>query len=224
MTKARIWTTAGIIPLMIATLLSLMFLTGQPVPVASSALGFTPTFTPSPTPTSTPTPTATPAPPPPPPSHAPHLMISKTAAPAQVLPGGQVTFVIKVCNDGDATADNVVVSDVLPPELEVVSASASQGMVTVQGNELRADLGSSAAGTCAEVTIVARVRPDVPPGTQITNAAIADGQTSEVTVPVVGLLPESGRTAPLTVAVGLLVLGVGSLIMGLALKARDRAC
>jgi len=211
MTRARILTTAGIIHLTIATLLFLMFLAGRPVPVAGSGLGFTPTFTH--------------APPPPPPPHAPHLAIDKTADLTQVPPGGQVTFIIRVCNDGDATADNIVVSDTLPPELEVVSASASQGTVTVAGNEVRAELGSLAPGACAEVVIAARVRTDVPPGTQIVNVAVVDDETSDdVPITVGGFLPESGRIAPLAVVVGFVVVGMVLLAVGLVVRARSRVC
>ncbi|MFQ6101340.1 MAG: DUF11 domain-containing protein [Anaerolineae bacterium] len=226
--RARILTTAGVVHLTIAALLSLTFLTGLPDPVAGSELGFTPTSTPlptdTPTPTATPTstPVVTPTSPPSPPK--PHLTITKTASPAQVLPGGQVTFGIQVCNVGDATADNVIVSDALPPELEMVSASASQGAVVVEGNGMRAELGSVYPGYCAEVTIVALVRADVAPGTQIRNVASVGDTYDDVTVPVVGFLPESGRIAPLAVAVGLLVVGVSLLIGGLAVRARNRVC
>ena len=105
MTKARILTTAGVFHLTVATLLSMVFLFGQPVTVVGSGLGFTPTYTPTATP-----PSSTPEPRP-----SPHLTITKTADPAEVLPGDLVTFVIQVCNAGDATAENVIVSDALPP-------------------------------------------------------------------------------------------------------------
>ena len=56
MTKARIFTTAGLIHLTIATLLALTFMFGQPATTTGSALGFTPTAT-SPPPEPSPTPT-----------------------------------------------------------------------------------------------------------------------------------------------------------------------
>lgn len=241
MTRAKILTTAGLIHLTIATLFSLTFLVGRPVPAAGSGLGFTPTPTNTSTPTNTPTPTFTPVTPSPTPTlmpgltptatpvlpfplppPEPHLTITKRTDPLQVLPGGQVTFVIQVCNVGDVTANDVVVTDALPPELEVVSASTSQGTVTVEGNTVRAEPGSLAAGACAEVTIVAWVRADVAPGTQIANVAIADGQTDEEAVAVVGFLPEVGGSTPLAVVAGLLVLGVGLLVTGLVLGRRGR--
>lgn len=221
MSKARILTTVSMINLVIVTLFSLTFLAGRPVAAADSGLGITPTFTPSPVPAPVPTATPTPVPPPPaPPPPAPRLTITKSAEPAQVLPGGQVTFVIQVCNTGAATANEVIVSDALPPELEGVRASATQGTVTVEGNGVRAELGSLSPGACAEITIVARVRADVLPGTQIVNIAVVDGQSSdEVSVTVVGLLPRTGGTVPLTLVVGLSLLATG-----LALMVRNWGC
>ena len=201
--------------------------TSTPPPSTETPIPPPPTETPAPPPPTetptTPTPAATPvpSPPPPPPSRAPHLTITKVAGATQVPQDGYVTFTIWVCNDGDTTADNVVVSDALPPELEVVSASASQGKVAVEGNGVRAELGSLAPGACADVTIVARVRAGVPPGTQITNVAVADGQSSEVTVTVVEFLPEVGSaTSEMVLVVAMLVLGMGLLVVGLVLGRR----
>ena len=173
MTKARIFTTAGLIHLTIATLLALTFLFGQPTTVTGSALGFTPTSTsPPPAPSLTPTPTDGDDKP------SCQLTITKTASPTEVLPGDTVTFVIEVCNVGDATCEDVVVSDALPSELEVVSASASQGRAVIDGNGVRAEFGDLLPGVCATLTIVARVRDDVPLCTQINQPGDADRPVS----------------------------------------------
>jgi uncharacterized repeat protein (TIGR01451 family) len=133
-----------------------------------------------------------------------------------------VTFVIRVCNEGDATARDVVVSDALQSELEVVSASASVGRAVVVGNGVRAEFGDLIPGACAELTIVARVRDDVAPGTRITNVATFPDQASnEVALDVVGLLPESGGPPVIGVAT-LLAAGIGLLAAGLFLRGRDR--
>jgi uncharacterized repeat protein (TIGR01451 family) len=217
MTKARILTTAGLIHLTVATLLALTFLFGQPSTASGSRLGFTPT------PSDTPTLPVTITPQPPTPQPQPRLTITKTASPAEVLPGGLVTIVIEVCNEGDAIAKDVVVSDALPPELEVVSASASQGRAVIEGNGVRGEFGDLLPGVCATLTIVARVRADVPPCTQIGNVAtIGDLVSNRVTVHVVGLLPESGRSATLPVVVGLVAVGAILLATGLTLGLRNR--
>ena len=219
MTKARIFTTAGLIHLTIATLLALTFLFGQPAATTGSALGFTPTSTsPPPEPSPTPTPTDGDDKP------SCHLTITKRASPTEVLPGDTVTIVIEACNVGDATCENVVVSDALPPELEVISASASQGRAVIEGNGVRAEFGDLPPGACATLTIVARVRDDVPLCTQFTNVAtIGDLVSNVVTLTVPCPLPKSGRTATLAVVATLLAVGMSLLATGLAMRARNRA-
>jgi uncharacterized repeat protein (TIGR01451 family) len=219
MTKARIFTTAGLIHLTIATLLALTFLFGQPNTAVGSALGFTPTSTsPPPTPSLTPTPTGGDDKP------SCHLTITKTASPTEVLPGDLVTIVIEVCNVGDATCEDVVVSDALPSELEVVSASASQGRAVIVGNGVRAEFGDLPPDGCATLTIVARVRDDVPLCTQFTNVAtIGDLVSNLVTLTVPCLLPESGQITTWAVVLGLLVVGVSLLATGWLLRTRNRA-
>jgi uncharacterized repeat protein (TIGR01451 family) len=217
MTKARIFTTVGLIHLTIATLLALTFLFGQPATTTGSALGFTPTST-SPPPEPSPTPTDGDDKP------SCHLTITKTASPTDVLPGDTVTFVIEACNVGDATCEDVVVSDALPPELEVISASASQGRAVIEGNGVRAEFGDLPPGACATLTIDARVRDDVPLCTQFTNVAtIGDLVSNVVTLTVPCPLPKSGRTTTLAVVAGLLAVGMSLLATGLAWRARNRA-
>jgi len=223
--KAGVLTTKvlviSVVHLAAAALLALTIMVGQPVTAAGLALGITSTPTSSPTPTPTPETTPTPAPPATP-SPAPSLTLTKTADQTELFPGGLVTFVIQVCNVGNATADNVVVSDALPAELEVVSASASQGVAVVVGNGVRAEFGALIPGACAELTIVARVRADVSPGTRIANVATTPDQVSnEVTLTVLGFLPESGGIT-LAVMAGLLAVGMGLLAVGLALGVRGR--
>jgi uncharacterized repeat protein (TIGR01451 family) len=224
MTKARVLTTAGLIHLTVAALLSLTFLLGQPSTAVGSAMGFTPTPSPTPSPkTKTPPPEC-------------KLEIVKTANPTELLPGDLVTFVIRVCNVGDATCLDVVVSDDLPDELEVVSASASQGRAVVVGDDVRAEFGDLLPGVCAELTIVARLRDDVDLCTQFENVStIGDLISNRVTL-IVPCLPESGESAVRSgettaqsgaiatqvVVVGLLTVGMGLLVTGLALRARSR--
>ena len=216
MSKARILTTAGVIHITIAALLALTFTFGQPATATGSALGFTPT------PTEPVTETVTPEPPPPPPVCK--LEITKTADPTDVFPGDMVTFVIEVCNVGNKTCEDVVVSDALPSELEVVSASASQGRAVIVGNGVRAEFGDLLPGACATLTIVARVRDDVEPCTQFTNVATIGNLVSNiVTLTVPCLLPESGNPAALAVVAGLAVMGASLLAAGLAMRSRKRA-
>jgi len=232
MIKSRILTVAGVLQIVIAVLLGLTIpevsatlFSNQSVAASEAMLGVTPTFTPLPTDTPPPTntPESTPITPPPTaestaiptksPPQNPRLTITKRANPSQVPPGGQTTFTIEVCNEGNKVAENVVVSDALPPELALISASASQGKVVVEGNNVRAELGSIWPGYCAEVTLVVQVRPDVPPGTQIRNvASVGDSYSDTIITTIPGLLPESGGIFPRFLAAALFIIGMGLLI------------
>jgi uncharacterized repeat protein (TIGR01451 family) len=213
MTKARAFTIAGLIHLVVATLLATTFLFGGP----SSAVGSGMIITDTPTNgTDTPTPTKIP-------QKVCKLTCTKTASRAEVLPGDTVAFHIQVCNWGDKKCKNVTVRDDLPVQLEVVNDP--RGIVgNAQG------IGDLTHSECEEFTIEARVRDDVELCTQFTNiVTINDNVTCRVglTVPC---LPESGETAvqrgkvaSQVVIVGLLVIGVGLVATGLALRARSRA-
>ena len=233
MTRSRTLTMAGIIGLVTAILLCLI---GPPVSASAPVLGFTPvpSHTPTPIPTETPPPTPTPAPtetPPPTPTHtpspaptttpppaappSPRLTILKTVDRTDVLAGSQVTFTLRVCNEGNAGADNVIVSDVLSPALEVVGASATQGTVAATNNEVRADLGALAPGGCAEISLLTRVHAHIAPRTQIANVATANGQASnEAMVTVIIGLPVTGGSLPLARVMALVSLSVLLVIAG----------
>ncbi len=241
--------TALIIHLLLACALFSLYQLGRPAAAEYAPLGITPTATDippdPPTPVDTPTPvftpitpapapTATPTsepppmlpsvPPPdePPPSGQARIRSSKSADVTSVSPDEQVDFTIHVCNEGDQAAENVVVSDGLPPELALVSASASQGSVVIEGNGMRAELGSLGAGACAEITIVARVRADVAPGVRIRNVASTGALYDDVEIKTVGLLlPESGTPDARRALAGLLLTVVSGVFVALALRKRS---
>ena len=111
----------------------------------------------------------TPPPPPPPPSA--DLVISKSAAPTPVHEGDLLTYTIAVGNLGPNTATGVTMTDPLPPQVQFVSTSSSQGTSALAGSAVVAHLGTIAVGTTATVTIVVRTRDS---GTAV-NTATASG-------------------------------------------------
>lgn len=124
------------------------------------------------------------------------LSLTKTAEPPTVVPGENVTFTITTTNDGPLTATNVAVSDSLPPGLNFVSATPSQGTYNSQTGIWT--VGSLAPGSNATLEIVATLtatepvvnkaqvsasdQPD-PDSTPGNNVAGEDDQDS-VTVPL----------------------------------------
>jgi uncharacterized repeat protein (TIGR01451 family) len=101
---------------------------------------------------------------------------SLNAGPDPVTAGNNLQYEIAVRNNGPSTATNVVIRDVLPAQVTLVSITPSVGTcnVGVPGDPLQpltCNVGNLANGTGAHVTIVVRVDPCVPNGTILTNSA-----------------------------------------------------
>lgn len=79
----------------------------------------------------------------------PNLTISKSG-PASVQRGNAVTYAINVTNTGNGAANNVVVTDNAPPQLQF--ASASQGC-SLNGGNITCQLGSINAGETKSITL-----------------------------------------------------------------------
>ena len=79
------------------------------------------------------------------------LSIEATDAPDPVVAGGTVTYTLTVRNVGPAAATGVSVTDTLPPEFTLVSATPSQGACA----GATCSLGTMPAGSTGTVTVVA---------------------------------------------------------------------
>ena len=86
------------------------------------------------------------------------LSITKSDSPDPVIAGETLTYTLVVTNNGPAEATGVIVTDMLPGELTLVSATASQG--SCGAPEVTCDLGSIAAEAQASIVIVATVSPE----------------------------------------------------------------
>jgi uncharacterized repeat protein (TIGR01451 family) len=143
-------------------------------------------------------------------------IITKSVQPPFALPGAAVTWTITVTNPGNVPATNIVVNDSLPAEIEILSASASAGNLTVNGQNVHLTLASLAPGGRVTVTVQARVRNNVQVPFIITNLAslTADGMdpaSAEAQLLSVKNLPSTGES-PLAVwrlPLLLLVTGAG---------------
>lgn len=75
-------------------------------------------------------------------------------APLPVFLGGTVTYTLTVSNIGPTDATGVVVTNLLPPTVTLVSAMSSQGTCVPTGGAVICDLGTVPGGTNAMITIV----------------------------------------------------------------------
>jgi uncharacterized repeat protein (TIGR01451 family) len=100
-----------------------------------------------------------------------------------VEPGEEITYRIHFNNyDNDFRATGITIVDFLPQELSFVSADYDQSLGRYDPKEHIYTWRHPALepGTATQVKLVARVNPDVIPGTTITNFAVIDSdQTSE---------------------------------------------
>ena len=81
------------------------------------------------------------------------LVLGLVGSPNPVAAGSTLTYTISVTNRAGTAGTGVMVTNVLPPNVNFVSASASVGSVNQAGGVVVANLGALAAGTTATVTI-----------------------------------------------------------------------
>jgi len=100
------------------------------------------------------------------------LIITKSASPAQVLPGALLTYTLRVSNAGPGVATAPVIRDTLPANTTYRSCSGGTGCGLSAGTvvwTLVWTLDSLAAGGQAVVTFTVQVNPAVQYGTNIVN-------------------------------------------------------
>jgi len=102
-----------------------------------------------------------------------NLVITKTATPANVTAGQDITYTITVKNTGPANARLVAVSDILSSDLDNPRPTASE---TTTWSAPNWTIGTLASGNTEILKIVARVKPTFT-GTQITNTAYVTSPT-----------------------------------------------
>jgi uncharacterized repeat protein (TIGR01451 family) len=86
-----------------------------------------------------------------------NIAMTKTVSPATVAPGDNAIFTATVTNPTPGAANAVVVTDNVPAQLRVVSASSNRGEeCVVNGNTVTCNVGALAKDQSARVTIVVR--------------------------------------------------------------------
>jgi len=204
------------LPLAVLLLLSLLVLQGMSVE-AAPALGITPTPTPTVTPTLLPTPTPTPTPQ----LKVADPAITKRGDPEEAHPGEDVTFTLKVTNEGQQTAVGVVVTDEMPEYLEIIDVTTTQGAVIIEGQTIAVDIGAVGPGFVVEIVIRTRVREDAPAPMDMENVALLTFSNGgdritlpvEITIPL-PLLPTTGGNVLRRLAYVVLAVGLAALMAG----------
>ncbi|MFN6202325.1 MAG: hypothetical protein ACK496_07570 [Acidobacteriota bacterium] len=103
------------------------------------------------------------------------LQISKTASASSVKIGESLTYTLTARNNGPSIAREVVITDLLPVGLEVVSFSSTRGTCTSAAERIECsvgNLGTASADNAATVTIVVRIPRSFAIGTMVNTATI----------------------------------------------------
>jgi LPXTG-site transpeptidase (sortase) family protein len=129
-------------------------------------------------------------------------LLTKTSNVSQAAVGDPVTYTIRVTNQGNVDAENVIVRDTLPSNLELDSANSTKGTVTITPpRKVIVEIGTVSPGEIVTITIHATVISASP--STITNTArlttttpsdnpLNNTSSTPVTIPSSPLLPETG--------------------------------
>jgi uncharacterized repeat protein (TIGR01451 family) len=109
-------------------------------------------------------------------SAAADLSVAKSVSNATPNVGDNVAFTVTATNSGPDAADNVFIVDSLPAGVSFVSASASDGTVSFDGNAVTAELATLASGASVTLTIVATVTQ---PGSMTNTATVSSASTTD---------------------------------------------
>ncbi|MCA0455419.1 MAG: isopeptide-forming domain-containing fimbrial protein [Chloroflexi bacterium] len=101
----------------------------------------------------------------------PTIEVTKVGNPQSVRAGGLLTYTITVTNTGEPPIDafQVVITDVLPPELTYVSATPAKGTCTANGQTVTCTIDKLLRGETTSILIETRVAAGLAAGTRIIN-------------------------------------------------------
>ncbi len=107
------------------------------------------------------------------------LVVQKWSYPVKVYAGEQKKYTVRVTNLGPADAENVVLTDTLPSQVEYETNNRGCSIVRGEVDVVTCSLGGLAVDASFEVDIYALVDADTPPGTTIRNTAEVTSDTEE---------------------------------------------
>jgi uncharacterized repeat protein (TIGR01451 family) len=108
------------------------------------------------------------------------LEITKTVSPAHPVAGQEIVYTITVTNDGPIAAQNVIVEDDLPVEVNYLAdTDTCSGVAVGDTGTLTCELGTIEAGASKAFEIKVSIDPDLGGATSITNTATVTSDANE---------------------------------------------
>lgn len=121
------------------------------------------------------------------------LRLDKSVDRPFAQPGDTVTWTINIENNSGETVTGIVVTDSVPGSLSIVSASASAGNVSVNGQNISFSIGSLGPGDGVTITIVTQINAN-PDSLIIDNTAFMNGVSDTARVVLAAVLVRTGET------------------------------
>jgi uncharacterized repeat protein (TIGR01451 family) len=113
-----------------------------------------------------------------PPGGRPDLVLQKSLASGTVVPNGVLVFTLALHNQGNADATGVVLQETVPQDSTFEAAGSAPGWsCTPDGNagsHCTLPVGTVGAGASQSFAFAVRLRPDLPPGTSVSNTACVE--------------------------------------------------
>jgi uncharacterized repeat protein (TIGR01451 family) len=107
------------------------------------------------------------------------VIVDKSASPSPVFAGETLTYSIVVSNAGPSEAQSVVLTDVLPLELTLLTCDASGASCVTAGNSITVEWPSLALNAQQRITLTAIVSSEVLAGASLTNTAFVTSTTPD---------------------------------------------
>jgi len=123
------------------------------------------------------------------------------SGPSQVAAGNNISYSLRVINNGPDDAQNVEVTDTAPGNANFLSLTEPPGWSCTGSSTINCSTGSLARGATATFTLVYQIDDNAPASTAITNTASVSSQTTELHT------PDNSSTATSTVTASPCTLG-----------------
>jgi uncharacterized repeat protein (TIGR01451 family) len=123
--------------------------------------------------------------------------IIKVGEPPVAAPGSEIVYTIRVINPTSESAFNMVVRDEMPAGIEIISGTATDGTLEIDGQIIELSLDELAAGGRVTITLITRVSdaevfPQIINTACVTSSSNPSPRCAQMSFLRAGQLPDTG--------------------------------